>query len=125
MSSYPRNASYGVEKIKMICRIWRGRTTKENASTYEAIVRGEVIPGIEARHIPGFIAIDLMRRDLPDGGSEFLTLMWFDRLDSVRAFMGEDYARSHVPAAARAVLSSFDERAEHYEVLDRRAEARG
>jgi hypothetical protein len=109
----------------MICRIWRGRTTKANASKYEAIVRGEVIPEIEARHIPGFRAIDLMRRDLPDGGSEFQTLMWFDGLDSVRAFMGEDYARSHVPAAARAVLSGFDERAEHYEVLDRRAQGIG
>jgi hypothetical protein len=108
----------------MICRVWRGRTTSENASKYEAIVRGEVIPGIEARHIPGFVAIDLMRRDLSDGGSEFLTLMWFDHLDSVRDFMGEDYARSHVPAAARAVLSGFDECAEHYEVLDRRAQAR-
>ena len=104
----------------MICRLWRGRTTWENADKYEAIVRGEVIPAIEGRHIPGLLAIDLMRRDLPDGGSEFATLMWFDRLDSVRAFMGEDYARSHVPPQARAVLSSFDERAEHYEVIERR-----
>ena len=106
----------------MICRIWRGRTTSENAPKYEAAVRGEVIPAIEARHMPGFLAIDLMRRDLPEGGSEFLTLMWFDSLESVRAFTGEDFARSHVPAAARAVLSSFDERAEHYEVLDRRTQ---
>jgi heme-degrading monooxygenase HmoA len=82
--------------------------------------QGEVIPGIEARHIPGFLAIDLMHRELPEGGSEFATLMRFDRLESVRAFMGDDSARSHVPAAARAVLSSFDERAEHYEVIDRR-----
>jgi len=104
----------------MICRLWRGRATAENAGRYEAIVRGEVIPGIEARRIPGFLSIDLMRRYLPDGGSEFTTLMWFDRLDSVRAFMGEDHERSHVPAAARAVLSSFDERAEHHEVIERR-----
>jgi hypothetical protein len=36
----------------MICRIWRGRTTAENAPKYEAAVRGEVIPGIEARPHP-------------------------------------------------------------------------
>jgi len=106
----------------MICRIWRGRTTRENADAYEAIVRGEVIPGIEVRRIPGFIAIDLMRRELAEGGSEFVTLMWFDTLDSVRGFMGDDYARSHVPQAARAVLASFDERAEHYEVIERRTQ---
>ena len=51
---------------------------------------------------------------------EFQTLMWFDSLDAIVAFMGEDYAVSHVPAAAQAVLSRFDERAAHYEVIDRR-----
>ena len=52
----------------------------------------------------------------------FLHLMWFDDLSSVIAFTGEDYEVSHVPAAARAVLRRFDERATHYEVLDRRTQ---
>ena len=103
----------------MICRLWRGWTTHENAEAYERIVRGEVIPGIEARHIAGFGHIDLMRRDLGDE-IEFQTLMWFDSLEAIKAFMGEDYSVSHVPDAARAVLSRFDERATHYEVIDRR-----
>jgi hypothetical protein len=103
----------------MICRLWRGWTTPANAAAYEAIVRGEVIPGIEARQIPGFRHIDLMRRDLGDE-VEFQTLMWFDDLDSIRAFIGEDYAVSHVPPAAQAVLARYDRRAAHYEVLDRR-----
>jgi hypothetical protein len=102
-----------------VCRLWRGWTTQENADAYERIVRGEVIPGIEARRIPGFRHIDLMKRDL-GGEIEFQTLMWFDSLDAIKAFMGEDYDVSHVPAAARAVLSRFDERAAHFEVLDRR-----
>ncbi len=105
----------------MICRLWRGWTTPANAPAYEAIVRGEVIPGIEERSIPGFRHIDLMRRDVGDE-VEFQTLMWFDSLDAIIAFVGEDYAVSHVPAAARAVLSRFDERAAHFEILDRRAQ---
>ena len=84
----------------MICRLWRGWTSPENADAYEQIVRGEVIPGIEARRIPGFRHIDLMKRDLGEE-VEFQTLMWFDSLDAIKAFMGEDYAVSHVPAAAR------------------------
>jgi antibiotic biosynthesis monooxygenase (ABM) superfamily enzyme len=103
----------------MICRLWRGWTTRENADAYERIVRGEVIPGIEARKIPGFGHIDLMKRDL-GGEVEFQTLMWFENLDAIISFMGEDYSVSHVPAAAQAVLSRFDERASHYEVIDRR-----
>ena len=103
----------------MICRLWRGWTTPGNADAYEAIVRGEVIPGIEARHIAGFQHIDLMRRETGDD-VEFQTLMWFDNLDAIKAFMGEDYSVSHVPLEARAVLNSFDDRAAHFEVIDRR-----
>ena len=94
----------------MICRQWHGWTTLDNADAYEAIVRGEVIPAIEARHIPGFRHIDLMRCNAGDE-IEFQTLMWFDSLDAIKAFVGEDYAVSHVPEPARAFLKRFDERA--------------
>ena len=103
----------------MICRLWRGWTTPANAGAYERIVRGEVIPAIEAQRIAGFLHIDLMRREAGDE-IEFQTLMWFESLDSIRVFMGEDYAVSHVPEAARAVLSRFDARAVHFEVIERR-----
>jgi hypothetical protein len=103
----------------VICRIWRGWTATENAPAYEAIVRGEVIPGIEARGIHGFLSIDLLRRTVPQG-VEFTTIMWFADLDAVRAFVGDDYEVAHVPEHARAVLSRFDERSSHHEVLDRR-----
>ena len=105
----------------MICRLWRGWTTPANADVYERIVRGDVIPGIEAMRIPGFRHIDLMKREAGDE-VEFQTLMWFDDLAAIKAFVGDDFAVSHVPAAARAVLARFDERAAHYEVIDRRAQ---
>ncbi len=103
----------------MICRVWRGWTRPEDADAYQHIVHTEVIPGIEARKIAGFRHIDLMKRDLGDE-VEFQTLMWFDSLEAIRAFMGEDYTVSHVPPRARAVLERFDERASHYELIDRR-----
>ena len=106
----------------MICRIWRGWTTPENAAAYEEVVRNLVIPGIEERRIPGFRHIDLVRRDLGNE-VEFQTMMWFDSLDSVKGFMGEDYSLSHVPPQARAALPRFDERAAHFEVLERRAQS--
>ncbi len=107
----------------MICRLWRGWTTPANADAYERIVRGEVIPGIEARQIAGFRHIDLMRR-VAGEEVEFQTLMWFDSLDAIIAFMGKDYSVSHVPPAAQAVLKRFDSHAAHFEVIDRR-EQRG
>jgi hypothetical protein len=38
----------------------------------------------------------------------------------VKAFVGADHEVAHVPAAAPAMLSRFDERVAHYEVVDRR-----
>ena len=103
----------------MICRFWRGWTTHEGAAAYEALLRGTVIPGIEARDIAGFRHIDMMRRDLEDE-VEFATIMWFDDVEAVKAFVGDDHEVAHVPAAARALLSRFDDRVAHYEVFERR-----
>ncbi len=101
----------------MICRIWRGWTTPADSDTYERLLRSEIIVGIAERNIPGFRRIDVLRRDLSDG-SEFTTLMWFDDLDAVRLFAGEDYEAAVVPPAARQVLARFDERSAHCRVLE-------
>ena len=54
-----------------------------------------MIPDIEERRIPGFRSIGLIRRQR-EHDVEFMTLIWFDTLDSVRAFMGEDYEAAQV-----------------------------
>lgn len=102
----------------MISRIWHGYTTPANADAYEALLRHEIFMGIRGRRIEGFREIQLFRRDF---GSEveFITLMWFDSLDAVRTFAGPDYEAAVVPAKARAILSRFDERSQHYEVRER------
>jgi hypothetical protein len=45
--------------------------------------------------------------------------MWFASLDAVRAFAGEDYEVGVVPPKARALLSRFDARSQHYEIKER------
>jgi hypothetical protein len=99
----------------MISRIWHGWTTPENADAYESLLRSEILPGIRERRIAGCKSIHLLRRDLGDE-AEFVTIMWFDSLDAVRIFAGEDYEVAVVPAEARALLSRFDARSQHYEV---------
>jgi heme-degrading monooxygenase HmoA len=102
----------------MIGRIWHGYTTHENADAYEALLKEEIFVGIRNRNIPGFKEIQLFRRELGDE-VEFITIMWFDSLESVREFAGEDYEVAVVPSKAREVLSRFDERSQHYEVKER------
>lgn len=103
----------------MISRLWHGWTTQANANRYEELLRTEVFTGIAARGIDGFLGIDLLRRNLGEA-VEFVTVMWFDSLEAVRAFAGEDYERAVVPPAARALLARFDERSVHYDVVERR-----
>lgn len=104
----------------MISRIWHGWTPPENADAYEQLLRGEIFRGIAARGLPGYRGIDLLRRDL---GStvEFVTVMWFESLENVRAFAGKDYERAVVPPEARKLLLRFDDRSAHYEVRERRS----
>ncbi len=109
----------------MVIRIWRGWTTKEQADTYEQLLREEIVPGIEARAVPGFLGITLARRPL-GAETEFVTLMRFASLDAVRSFAGDEYERAYVPDAARRVLARFEERSSHYEIVeDRPAPSRG
>ena len=104
-----------------IRRIWRGWTTPEKADAYEALLLDEVIPSIEEKRIPGFRSIEVLRERVGEE-VEFATIMTFDALENVVDFQGEDYARCYVPAAARAVLSRWDEISRHYEVRAQRTQ---
>jgi antibiotic biosynthesis monooxygenase (ABM) superfamily enzyme len=96
----------------MITRMWKGWTTAENADAYERFLLEELFPAM--RDIPGFAGAEVLRRD--DGGeAAFVTLTRFESLAAVRAFAGEAYEVPVLEPPALALLSRYDERAEHYE----------
>jgi heme-degrading monooxygenase HmoA len=101
----------------MISRIWHGYTTPQNADAYETLLKEEIFTGIRGRNIKGFKEIQLFRREI-GAEVEFITVMWFDSLEAVRIFAGEDYETAVVPPKARAILSHFDARSQHYEVRE-------
>jgi heme-degrading monooxygenase HmoA len=107
----------------MISRIWHGWTTPGNADKYEALLKDEIFVGIQNRRIRGFNGIQLLRREVGEE-VEFVTIMLFDSLDAVREFAGDDYGAAVVPGNARAILSHFDERSQHYEVRAERSDGR-
>jgi antibiotic biosynthesis monooxygenase (ABM) superfamily enzyme len=104
----------------MIYRIWHGYTTTANAEVYEKLLKREIFLEIERKKIPGFKGIDLIRRRAGDE-EEFITIMRFDSLDSIRNFTGEDYEKAYLPDAARQVLKRFDARSQHYELREARS----
>lgn len=106
----------------MIKRIWHGWTTPENAEAYFNVLTTRVIPGIEAKNIPGYFGIEVLRRDHSDE-VEFVTIMSFRSLDDIIAFQGADYERCYVPDVARSVLKRWDQVSQHYELKDARSYA--
>ena len=101
----------------MIKRIWRGWTMRENADADETLLHDEVFPGILGRDIPGLRGVSLLRRD-GDDEVAFVTIMTLESLDSARALAGDQPTCSYVPDKARALLSRWDEHAEHYELRE-------
>jgi len=104
----------------MIARIWHGWTSPANADAYEHLLHTEIFPGIAAKNVAGYRGMRLLRRIGDEGEVEFITTMWFDDLDAVRQFAGDDYAAAYVPDSARRLLSRFDDRSQHYELRQRR-----
>jgi len=102
-----------------IKRVWHGWTTNENADKYQSILQKEVIPGIEAKKIPGFKKFEILRIELKDE-VEFVTMMTFESLENVIAFQGENYKKCYVPDVAQKVLKRWDLEALHYELLETR-----
>ncbi len=98
----------------MIARIWHGYTTRENADAYEAMLKPEVLPGIS--RVKGYRGSYFLRRKL-GAEVEFITVLLWESLDALRDYAGSDYEASVVPPERRKVLSRFDERASHYEVI--------
>lgn len=100
--------------------VWHGWTTPEDADRYEHLLTGTIVRGIWARRIDGLEALEVLRTtDTADGFVEFVTVMSFDRWDSVVAFAGGDGRTSVVPDAARRLLQHFDAHSQHYEVRSR------
>ncbi len=100
----------------MIARIWHGYAAPENADEYERITRTETFVNIRARKIPGFQEIQLLRRNQATE-VEFITIMWFDSVEAMQAYSGENFTKAVVPAKSQAVLTRFDEVTQIYEVL--------
>jgi heme-degrading monooxygenase HmoA len=99
----------------MIIREWRGRAAKSNAEAYPKHFRTKVVP--ELRQVPGFISADLSQRALNEK-IEYLVLTKWRSLDVIRQFAGNDIGKAVVEPSAVAALVDFDDRVNHYEVVE-------
>ena len=98
----------------MVARIWHGyAATREHADAYESMLKPELLPGISTKK--GYRGSHLFRRDLGHE-IEFITILFFDTLDDIKALTGPDYETAVIPAERKQHLSRFDTKAAHYDV---------
>jgi heme-degrading monooxygenase HmoA len=100
----------------VICRLWHGWAPQATADDYERYLREELYPRLE--DVDGYRGHHVLRRT--DGDEvEFVTMTWFDSLDAVRSFAGDEYETPVLTERARALLAHYDDRAVHYDLAAR------
>jgi antibiotic biosynthesis monooxygenase (ABM) superfamily enzyme len=98
----------------MVARVWHGYCpTRANADAYEAMLKPELLPGISLKK--GYRGSHLLRRDL-GGEIEFVTILFFDSLEDIKALTGPDYETAVIPPERKQHLSRYDAKAAHYDV---------
>ena len=101
---------------ELIARTWSATAGAAGAGNYSRYFTGTLLP--ELRRLPGFAGAYLLRRDLDGDGTVELTAHTFwESLEVIRAFAGDDVAVAVVEPAARAMLLDFDRTATHRSVV--------
>jgi hypothetical protein len=100
----------------MICRMWYGWTLASQADAYDNYLKADLFPRLRRelgdRGYRGFHVLRLKQRT----EVEFVTLAWFDSIDAVRSFAGEDYEIPVISDKAQTLLSHYDKRVKHFEL---------
>ncbi len=97
----------------MIARHWRGWTALDNADAYERLLSETVFPKLT--QVEGYEGGYLLRSDGPEE-VKFVVVNFFNSIDAVKRFAGDDYTVAVFEPDARRLLSKAEPIARHYEV---------
>jgi len=97
----------------MIGRVWRGWAKPDLADSYEKLLTTETLPALH--RIAGYKGTYFLRRTLDTGEVEFVEITFWDSMDTIVAFAGEDCTKAVVPPYTQAFLTRFDDRSVHFD----------
>ena len=98
----------------MIARIWHGRTSAEDYEAYTEFLKQRAIPDYQGTK--GFIHLVFLRSSRGNEGHFTLITFW-ESLEAVKNFAGEDYEKAKYYPEDKDFLLEFEEKVEHYEVF--------
>ena len=98
----------------MIVRMWHGRVPSEKARAYREFLNARAIPDYQST--PGNLSAYILER--PEGGvTHFITMTFWESLDAIRAFTGEDVEAAKYYPEDQDFLLEFEPTVVHYEVV--------
>ncbi len=82
------------------------------------MLKPELLPGLSK--VKGFKGSYLFRRNAGNE-VEFITIILWESLESIRAVVGQDYETAVIPEERRKYLARWESKASHYDVESVRA----
>ncbi|WP_035586408.1 antibiotic biosynthesis monooxygenase family protein [Hippea jasoniae] len=98
----------------MIARIWHGRTKAEDYEAYSEFLKSKAIPDYE--NTEGFVRLVFLR-SLEGDEAHFLLITFWENLEVIKNFAGEDYEKAKYYPEDKEFLLEFEEKVKHYEVF--------
>lgn len=107
-----------IEGAHVIARMWRGKIRTEDVAAYVEYINGTGIT--EYKQTPGNLGAQMWTRDLDDGTTEVITVSWWDDLENIRGFAGDDIEVAVFYPEDDAYLVDRETRVAHFEVHGQR-----
>ena len=98
----------------MIARLWHGITPTSKADDYIEYLNRTGVP--DYRAVEGNRGVHVLRR-IEGGQAHFLILTFWDSVEAVKKFAGEDFEKARYYPEDADYLLEFEEKVAHYEVL--------
>jgi len=97
----------------MIARIWHGVTPKSKADEYVEFLNKTGVKDYRATE--GNLGTYVLRR-IEGEQAHFLTLTFWDSVEAIKKFAGEEYEKARYYPEDKYYLLEFEEKVAHYEV---------
>ena len=110
-----RSPSSTGSKRPLIARLWHGAVPAAKGDDYAAYLRRTGVT--ECRATPGNHGVEVLRRTVGDE-THFLFISFWDSMDAIRTFAGDDVERAHYYPEDRDYLLELEPNVTHYEVLE-------
>jgi len=92
-------------------RIWHGRVPKGKAEAYRDFLIERAVPDYEA--VEGNLGVDILMKDNGDV-TDFLVLSYWESLEAVKRFAGEEYEKAKYYDEDKEFLLEFELTVQHY-----------